>query len=430
MSRQHSGPSAAKRFLGNTGWILCERVLHLALSLITTSLTARYLGPSNAGLIDYGASFISIFTIVCKLGIDSILVNEIIRNREDAGKLLGTTIGLRLLSSVAAVGMTAVAVLLLNPGKPLILVITLIQSVSLLFVAFDTLDFWFQSQLQSRYTAMAKFISFLLVCGLRLTLVALRADVYWFALATVTDAFIIGAMLLLFYRKTAAYPLKFSAATAKYLLALSRPFILSALLITVYTQMDKIMLGSMAGEHAVGIYDAAAKICNMWMFVPIAVIDSARPMIMSARATDRDGYLRRYRRLYAAIIWGNIAAALAITLLARPIILLLYGEAFGESIAVLPLLIWSRLFSLMGTTRGIWIVCEGFSRYVKFFAGGGAVLNLILNAWLIPVIGPLGAAVATLATEIFTALVLPLLFRETRPLGRIMLDAFLLRKLK
>lgn len=422
-----------RRFLGNTSWILFERVLHVALTLVTTSLTLRYLGTNGSGMIDYGASYVTIFTILCKLGLDSILVSEIVKEEEAPGTLVGTTIGLRLLSALASVGVIAAVVALLKPNDTEILLITVIQSTSLLLVAFDTIDFWFQSQLQSRFTALSKAIAFLVVCGLRLTLIALSADVYWFAFASVADALIIGVLLLVFYHRTAQDPLRFSWKTARYLLPLSAPFILSALLITVYTQMDTIMLGSLAPgdtDIAVGVYNAAAKVCNMWVFVPCAIIDSARPMIMSQKGKDEAAYEKRYCRLYAAVIWLGIVAATGISLLAPWIIRIVAGEAFAASVPVLVVLIWARLFSVMGTTRGIWMVCERLSRYVVLFAGMGAVVNFVLNILLIPRMGVMGAAVATLITELIVSIVLPVCFPKTRPLARLIGRSFCLRGLK
>lgn len=423
----------AKRFVGNTSWLLFERVLHVLLTLLTTSLTLRYLGTDGSGMIDYGASYVTIFTILCKLGIDSILVNEIVRGQRSAGELVGTTIGLRLLSALASVGIIAALVALLKPNNTMIWLITVIQSLSLLLVSFDTIDFYFQSQLQSRYTALSKTISFFLVCGFRLLLIALQADVYWFAFASVMDALIIGAMLLFFYRRVGKEPLRFSWKTARYLLPLSTPFIVSALLITLYTQMDTIMLGSLAtgdADSVVGIYNAAAKVCNMWVFVPCAVIDSARPMIMTQKGVDEASYQKRYRRLFAAVIWLCILAAVGISVLSPWIIRIIAGEAFSESAPVLVVLIWARLFSVMGTTRGIGMVCENLSGYVVGFAAAGAVVNFALNFSLIPRMGAMGAAVATLVTEALVSVILNVCFKKTRPLAKLIGEAFLLRKLK
>lgn len=408
----------AKQFLYNTGWLLFDRIFHMLLSLVITSWTARYLGKELYGLLSYGLSFIAIFTIVCKLGIDSIIVSEIIKNKEDTGKVVGTTIGLRMASGFLSVGLISLMVMVLRPGHTLVWIITLIQSLSLLFVSFDTIDFWFQSKLWSKYSSLAKSLSYILVCGWKILLLVRQAGVIYFAVATVIDALAIAVFLLIFYRRAKGERLGFSLRTAKTLLSASHPFIISSLLITVYTQMDRIMLGSMgSGEAAVGIYTAAMNVANLWVFIPNALIDSARPIIMKHKTEGMENaYTERYTQLYAAVIWLSVLAGLFFTVFGKWVVYILYGRAFEESAAVLMVLIWSRLFSLIGTTRGIWVVCEGYYKMVKYFVGLGALINLVLNLALIPVMGPMGAAAATLAAEALSSVGALFLFKKTRPL--------------
>ena len=415
-------------FFFNTGWLVFDRVFHMLLSLVISSLTARYLGPDQYGLLGYGLAYINIFTVVCKLGTEGIIVNEIIKKKHNPGPILGTTIGLRMLSGLLSVGVIALAVMVLKPGDTVVLAITAIQSISLLFVAFDSIDFWFQSRLWSKYSSIAKSISYILVCGWKGALLILRADVTSFAVATIIDALAIAVLLLIFYIRAKGERLRFSLSTAKYLMARSHPFIISSLLITIYTQMDRIMLGSMSTDAAVGIYTAAMNIGNMWVFIPNALINSARPIILKHKSEGREeAYQKRMTQLYSAVIWISAAAGAFFSLFGRFVIWILYGEAYAQSGLVLSITIWSRLFSLIGTTRGIWVVCEGREKYVKYFVGAGALINLILNFCLIPLWGAFGAAAATLVTEIVSSVVMLAWFKKTRPLLKILKNALLLR---
>ena len=422
----------ARRLFSNTGWIMLDRIFHMIISLVISSLTARYLGTSNYGLLNYGLSFITIFTIVCKLGIDSIIVNEIVKNQHDTGKLMGTTIGLRLISGALSVVVISVVVMIFKPSEWIVLMITTIQSISLLFVAFDTIDYWFQSRLQSKFSALAKSISYILVSIWKVILLISRADVIYFAIATVIDAVAIGLLLLIFYRKANGPKLSFSKTTAKHLLITSSPFILSSLLITVYTQMDRIMLGSYGdGSTMVGIYTAAMTISNMWVFIPHAIVDSARPLIMKHKTQgEEQSYVKRYTQLYTAVIWISIAAGVFFMVFGNLVIHILYGKEYMEAGPVLMVVIWSRLFSLIGSTRGIWIVCEGYGKYVKYFVGCGAILNLVLNLILIPQYGVMGSAVATLVAELVSSVVVLAFFKKTRPLLKIIIDSFTLKILR
>lgn len=419
------------RFVKNTGWLVFDKIFHMALSLVVTSMTARYLGTEGYGIINYGLSFINIFTIVCKLGIDAIIVNEIVRDREKTGELLGTTLILRLLSSFCSLVLIFCFVMVLKPGQTIVLIVTMIQSISLIFTAFDTVDFYFQSVLKSKYTAIARSISYPLVCLLRLIFIFIKANVTWFAWATVLDSLTIGIVLLYFYLKRENGKLRFSAVQGQYLLKNSHTFIWANLLVTIYTQMDRIMVGSLVGNVETGIYSAAMTIANLWIFIPNALIDSARPLIMQLKADKKDDlYVKRFRQLYAGIIWLSIIAGVFFTVFANLVINIIYGVDYLDAVPVLMILIWSRLFSLIGTARTIWMICENKSIYVKWFIGFGAVINVVLNFIMIPACGALGAAIATLVTEFVSSFLIMMFVKNTRSLFRIVIESFCLRKLR
>lgn len=410
------------QFWINTGWLIFDKIFHMALSLVVTAMVTRYLGVEQYGLLSYGLAFIDIFTIICKLGIDGIIVNELIKNRDRTGEILGSTTFLRLLSSFLSMILTYIFVKLLNPNDHTILVITCIQSVSLIFVAFDTLNYYWQSRLESKYTAIAQSISYPLVCLLRLLFIWLKKDVTWFAWATVLDAFLIALIMLFFYKREHLPRYKLSISMMKYLLQHSYHFIPVNLLVTIYTQMDKLMIKGMSDSIQVGLYSAAMLVANLWIFIPNALIDSGRPIIMAMKSEkNEDGYVDRLRKLNMGVLWISILAGVFFTIFGRVVIYIVNGKAFLAAVPVLWVLIWSRMFSLMGTTRSIWMLCEGMEKYIKYFVALGAFINVVLNWMLIPILGAVGAAIATLVTEVLSSFVATGIVPKTRPYFRILL---------
>ena len=407
------------QFWINTGWLIFDKIFHMALSLVVTAMVTRYLGVEQYGLLSYGLAFIDIFTIICKLGIDGIIVNELIKNRDRTGEILGSTTFLRLLSSFLSMILTYIFVKLLNPNDHTILVITCIQSVSLIFVAFDTLNYYWQSRLESKYTAIAQSISYPLVCLLRLLFIWLKKDVTWFAWATVLDVFLIVLIMLFFYKREHLPRYKLSISMMKYLLQHSYHFIPVNLLVTIYTQMDKLMIKGMSDSIQVGLYSAAMLVANLWIFIPNALIDSGRPIIMAMKSEkNEDGYVDRLRKLNMGVLWISILAGVFFTIFGRVVIYIVNGKAFLAAVPVLWVLIWSRMFSLMGTTRSIWMLCEGMEKYIKYFVALGAFINVVLNWMLIPILGAVGAAIATLVLSSFVATgIVP----KTRPYFKILL---------
>ena len=122
-----------------------------------------------------------------------------------------------------------------------------------------------------------------------------------------------------------------------------------------------------------------------------------------------------------------IIVSLLVGLLSKPIIYILYGSAYLKAAEPLAISIWYETFAMIGSARGIWILCENKNKYVKYYFFVGTIANLILNATLIPIYGMNGAAFATLITQIITSLIAPLFFKETRIHTKLVLDAFLLK---
>lgn len=414
----------------NTGWLIFEQIFRMSISLVVTSFMARYLGAQNFGLINYSLAYIMIFTTVSKLGIDSVIVNEIIKNRKETGKVVGTTICLRLISSFMSIFLIFLLVKYLNPNDEIIQIITIIQSISLLLLIFDSVGFWFQSNLKSKYIVFAKSFALIIVTIWRIALIYYEKSLYYFAIATVIEGLFISLFVMFYYFKFTGPRLLVSLETAKKLLYQGFPFFMGGLLIVIYTQVDKIILGQMTNGTSVGIYIAAMTVASLWMFVPNAIINSARPVIMASKNQDETIYIKKYKQLFCLIIWCGIGASIAISLLSKPIILLIYGNEYIDAVNILIILIWSRIFSLMGTTREIWLTIESLGRHQVSFVAIGAIINVSLNLMLIPQFGAFGAAIATLLAEAISTFIALLFFKQTLPLFKLIIDAFLFKGIK
>ena len=417
------------RFFSNTMWDMGGKVFQMLITLVVGMLTARYLGPSNYGIIGYTASYVSFFTVVCQLGFTSTAVKEIIDGPDRQGEFLGTTIFFRICASILSTIGISVLVYILD-GDKTIAWVAFLQSLSLMFHSFDMFHYWYQSRLETHVSVKIQSIAYILMAVYKIAILALGKSVEWFAFSTALEAAAVAAALWLVYRRGDHQKLTVSFAAGVELLKRSYHFILSGLMVTIYSEMDKIMLGRMLSETAVGFYTAATKISTMWSFVLTALINSSRPVIITSRTQDYARYIKQNKRLYAAIIWIGIAAGLGITVLGKWIIYFMYGEAYMPATSSLQISAWYTMFAMLGTARGIWIVCEEKAKYVKYYLGVGAVVNVVLNYLLIPKFGPGGAAAATLATQIFTSVLAPAMYRETRVYTKYVLEAFVLKGIR
>lgn len=418
------------KFFSNTMWNIGGKVFQMILSLVVAMLTTRYLGPSNYGIVGYTASYVAFFTVVCELGFNSVAVKELLDNPERQGEILGTTIFMRVCSSLISSVAIACLVYALDNGDKLIVWVAFLQSLSLVFQSFEMIHYWYQSRLETEISVKIQTAAYVIMAVYKVAILALGKSVAWFAFSTALESAVVAAALFWVYKRGSGQKLKISLSYGKEILKDSYHFILSGLMVTIYSHMDKIMLGQMLSEAAVGFYTAATKISTMWSFVLTALINSARPIIISCRSKDYHLYVKQNKRLYAAVIWIGIAVAAAMTLLGKWIIFILYGSEFLPATGSLQISAWYTMFSMLGTARGVWIVCENKAKYVKYYLGIGAIMNVVLNYLLIPEFGPGGAAAATLVTQIFTAVLAPALFKETRIYTKYVLEAFVLKGIR
>lgn len=411
----------------NAGWIIGGRLTNKLLVFIVGILTARYLGPANNGLLDYAVAYVTFCASLCTLGIPSVIIKNFVDHPEEEGQAIGTTLVLRLgaslLCAAAVIGMVSVV----DRGEPLTILVVALSCISLVFRSFETFKQWFQSRLQSKYAAFATVIAYAVCSAYKIFLLAQGKTVAWFAAATSVEFLVLGAILLLAYRKMGGQALSFSWKKAKQLLVVSSSFLVSGLMISIYASTDRLMLKQMMDGTAVACYSLAVTLSTTWGFVLEAVNDSAYPTILQSYGRDMAVFNKRNRQLYALVIYGSLAVSLLICLLAEPIVLILYGEAYAPAVMPLRIVVWYTTFSYLGGARSAWIVCENKQRYLKYLYAAAAAINVALNWLLIPIWGPSGAAAASLATQIATTVLLPAMIPQLRPNAKLMLEALLLK---
>lgn len=407
----------------NAGWIIGGRVYQMALAFAVGLLTARYLGPSNYGLINYAATYTTFFASFCTLGINSVIIKNFVDHPDEEGETIGSAIVLRTVSSFLSVIMMFCITLIADKGEKNVHVVVLLCSIGVIFQVADTLNYWFQSRLQSKYVALSTVVSYTVVSAYKVWLLVTGKSVEWFAVSTSIDYFVVAVFLLVVYKKQSGPKFSFSLKKAKELFSGSYHFILSGLMISVYGSTDKFMLKQMLDEVEVGYYSTAVTICNTWVFVLAAIVDSLYPVILESFDKDKKLFERKNKQLYAIVFYSAMTVSVLFTILAKPIVSLLYGAEYLPAAAPLRIITWYTAFSYLGVARNAWIVCYNKQNYLKYLYVASAILNVVLNALVIPFLGASGAAIASLVTQISTILIFPVLIKALRPNVKLMIDA-------
>lgn len=407
----------------NAAWIIGIRVVQSIAALLINMLTARYLGPSNFGLITYASSLVAFVLPIMQLGFSNVLVQEIVNDSKAEGTVLGTTITLSLISSICCiVGVTSFA-FVANPNEPATVLICLLYSLILVFQACDHIEFWYQAKLMSKYTSIISLVAYIVVSTYKVYLLITEKSVYWFALSNALDYALISGGGIALYRKLGGQKLSFSWQLGKKMFSRSKHYILSSMMVTIFAQTDKIMIKMMINEAATGYYGAAVACAGMTSFIFSAIIDSFRPSIFEGHGEGNDVFCYRLTMLYSIVIYLSLTQSIFMTVLSQCIIHILYGEAYSPAIGALQIIVWYTTFSYLGSVRNIWILANNMQKHLWKINMSGAMANIVLNAILIPIMGINGAAVASLITQFFTNVIIGYILKPIRPNNRIMVDA-------
>jgi O-antigen/teichoic acid export membrane protein len=416
-----------KKEVNNAGWLIGGRMLQMVLSLFVGLLTARYLGPSNYGLINYASTYIAFFSSFCTLGINSVIVKNFIDKPEEEGATIGSTLLLRSVCSLlSAVTIIAVSTIV-DKDNPTTIIVVALCSLALPFQVFDTINYWFQAQYKSKITSIATLVAYVVTSVYKIVLLILGKSVVWFAVASSVDYVCIAIFLIFAYFKHKGPKFTFSKSKSKELLSASCHYILSGMMVAVYGHTDKFMLNHMIGETAVGYYSVAVAICSMWTFVLSAIIDSVVPTILRLHGESEEEFDRKNRQLYAIVFYISVIVSLIFLVFGDYIVLLLYGKEFLPASPVLKIVTWYTAFSFLGVARNPWIVSKGQQKYLVYIYVIAAIMNVILNFALIPILGEFGAGLASLITQISTSIVIPYFIKGMRKNAKLMINGILLK---
>lgn len=380
--------------------MFAEQVLRIIAGLFVGVYVARYLGPQQFGVYSFATAFVTLFGAVSRLGLDGIVVRDLVNHPNKRDIYLGTAFWLKLIGALLTLGLLFIAVSFTNNDATTNLYIFIIAG-GLVFQSFDVVDFYFQSKVLSKYTSVSKLIQLALSSILKLYFIFIQADLLWFVIISLIDQVSLAFSFTIAYgqQRVGSFFGSFNMNTAKLMLKNSWPLILSSIAVTVYMRIDQIMIKEMLGEREVGLYSAAIRLSEAWYFVPGIIVSSLFPAILNAKKNSEALYRQRLQRLCMLLTWLAIAVALPMTFLADWLVILLYGSAYKEAGNVLAIHIWASVFTFLGVVSGVFFTVANHTKKPLYRTTLGCVINIILNYILIPLYGINGAAAATIVSQ-------------------------------
>ena len=403
-----------KKFKINLSWLLFDKLFRASANIFLTVFLARHLGPDNFGILNYLLAILFLFVSISSLGVNPVLVNEIVKKRRNSMPSLINSYYLRFLISLISYFLFLLIIYTLNNNiiyhnYSLILgVIIILKSCEVLFSFFEAKSF-------SKYIVISQSVGFFISASMILFIVINAIDNIYIYYALVLDLVIVFILINVFYFinfKNHFY--KFNFIIIKRLISKSLPVLISTLSILLYMRIDQIMIKEMLNEYQLGIYSVSVRYIEIFHFIPKIIMISILPVILTSR-----NYYVKLLGINSVMNKISLILIIFIFLSSDIVIPLIFSDTYIESINITKILSFSIFFVFLGVVNEHWYVTKNLQKFYALYVSFGALLNIILNYILISNFGLKGAAYATVFTYLIIIFFLDYFNKHTREVLKI-----------
>ena len=394
----------SRRSMLSSSILLAENFVRLGLVALVSFWIARSIGPERFGVLNYASALVMVFLSVASLGLETPLVLRLAR-QGDGGALLGSAIGLRLLSGLACAAAAVATVALARPGDGLLLMVTAVAALSIPLSAPLVLDSWFKAHDEALRPASARLLATMLSCAAKGSCLLLGLGVVALAWTVALEAVLMALALLWAYagavrrdasamaQSAAAHRLTVKAAPMRELLRGCGPYVLSIGAVALYMKIDIVLLGMLSTHAEVGLYSLCQKISEVLYILPVVVVDVLFPQLTRhPKMADAASQMQAFFDATLAVAWIGTLLAIVVVQVVVP---LWIGEAYRRSAELFQWHAFSCIGIAMAHARFKWMAAVGLQRFAPLVTVSGLALAVLLHLLFIPRWGALGAAMAT-----------------------------------
>lgn len=403
ISRFKSIGATKKNVLSNVGWATLGRIVRILTETLVSIFVARYLGPSDYGLMNYVVSFVAIFTTVSAFGLDNIEIREIAKPENDKNEILGTAFKLRLIFAFVAF-LSIVVVLLFSGTDKYTALLILIYSTSVILSTSNLIRNYFTAIVNNKYIVITEILRCLIGALIKVGLLLIKAPLVFFIIALAFDFFLVAGGYLATYNKLVGSikEWRFSKDKAKYLIRESFPLLLSGAAVIVYQRIDQVIIKGLLNNEAVGYFSVAAKFSEFILFVPLIMSQTISPLLVSFYSSDRETYRKKSQQFMDLTVWVSVFLSVLVSVISYPLIRYTFGTQYLAAVPVLQVLSFKAIGMALSNSCGQLIVIEGVQKWAVIRNLIGCVICVVSNYLLIPKYGVVGSAFATLVTVAFS----------------------------
>ena len=400
----------------------------MLIGFATMLCLARVMGPNNFGSLNYLLAIIALIAPIVSLGLQSIVVRELINLPGEKDKIISTVIGFRTMGAVLGAFICLVFAFLDKSLSDVDVLSLYILAIGSIFNGLNGLELWFQAKVAAGIVAKMRTLVLTLFSVLKVVVVFNTDSVMAMASVFAIEQFVLGLGFLTMYYIDSG-KLKISQFDWSYGVALLKQsiwLVLSGVAAVIYLKIDQVMLGQMVGRESVGVYAVAVRVSEVWYFFATAIVISVFPSLLSLRQKDLGKYYSRLQTICDLLLVSALMVAICVTLLAPLVIPVLFGEAYRESALLLSIHVWSGVFVFMRALVSKWLIAEHLLKFSLISHGLGAVINITANYLFIPSFGGVGAAYATVLSYAVASYLTFWLHPSTIPIAKIMSRSLIL----
>ena len=392
-----------KKIISNISWLAGDKVLDVFLRVTVGVLVARYMGVEWFGYLHFSLAMVALLIPVVTLGLTSIVVKRIVLDSSQKGRLLGTAFVMQFVTSLILSAGLVLTVYFFDIGPEPSEFFVSILAITLIFHSADPVKSWNQSQLTSKYTVWAKRLSLAVGLSIRLLFIQFSVAFIYFIWAWVVEAILKAYFMFHFYRKNESLSnWTFDRKIAKTLFKESWPIMFSSIASVIYLKIDVVMMGSLLTGRDVGLYSAAVRISDLFYFIPAVVTSTLLPTVVRSSQLDEDVFRQRVQALLDLLTLYSILVVVFLWFGADRLVAGLFGAEFLGAGSILQIHAFAIFFVAAGSSRNVMLIAENRTVFIMLSTILGAVINIAMNLFLIPLYSGIGAAIATVVSYAFS----------------------------
>jgi O-antigen/teichoic acid export membrane protein len=393
---------SVRRIAANTISLSIAEIIVKIAQFIIFVYVARQLGNAIFGRFNFAYSFSLIAVIFTDIGINYMIIREISRKKELLNKFITNSFLIKTALGIAVFALSVIGLNAMNYPKETRILVYLFLLYMFLRSGTEFLFSVFKAFERMHYEALIKIlgIALLLIFGIG-SLMLTKNIVVLGILYVAVEFLVFLAAFAVVMAKFVKIKLDIDFEFVKKIITLAFPFTLAVVFAGIYFYIDTIMLSLMKGDVPVGIYSASYNIALALLFIPGMYTFAIYPILSSNYEKFRKKVAFIYERSFKYLYILGLPISFGLFIMARNIILFVYGQSYAPSITALKILAWFILFKFLSYLTGTVLSSINKQKFRTYGQGTAAFLNLGLNLALIPKYSFIGAGIATLASEIF-----------------------------